>query len=112
MSSYKDSQREEWFPKRLEVKVINNDFEEAFRRFKSMVQNDGILIQYKMRQTYEKPSEKKRRKRREAEERRLLAASREVQIISGEWERKQKKRETKRLQKMEQRRKQNSSVEG
>lgn len=112
MSSYKDSQREDWYPKRLEVKVINNDFEEAFRRFKSMVQNDGILIQYKMRQTYEKPSEKKRRKRREAEERRFLAASREAQILSGEWERKQKKRDVKRQQKMEMRKKQDTSTGG
>lgn len=105
MSFKTDSQREDWWPKRLEVKVVNNDFEDAFRRFKSLVQNDGILNEFRNKQTYEKPSEKKRRKRREAEERRLLAASREAQILSGEWAKRQKKREMKRQQKIEQRKK-------
>lgn len=83
----------------LEVKVHNGNFEDAFRRFKTLVQNEGILAAYKDRQTYEKPSEKKRRKRREAAERRWLAANREAQIISGEWEKRQKRKELKRQQK-------------
>ena len=89
----------------LEVQVINDNFEDAFRRFKTLVQNEGVVAAYKDRQHYEKPSEKKRRKRREAEERRLLLESREVQMVNGEWEKKQKRKEAKRLLKAEQRRK-------
>ena len=92
--------------KHLEVVVINGNFEDAFRRFKTTVQNDGILALYKSRQSYEKPSERKRRKRREAEERRLLMAAREAQMISGEWEKRQKRKEQKRQIKAEERRKQ------
>lgn len=94
--------------KHLEVNVYNN-FEDAFRRFKTAVQNEGVIANFKARQTYEKPSEKKRRKQREAAERRLLMASREALILSGEWEKRQKRKEQRRLQKAEERRKQSDS---
>ena len=79
----------------LQVEVGNN-FEDALRKFKSLVQKDKILSLYKEKQHYEKPSEKKRRRRREVKERRRLALLRENQIASGEWDRKQKTKEKKR----------------
>ncbi len=85
----------------LQVEVINGNFEEAFKRFKSLCQKEKILIQYKERMSYEKPSEKKRRKSRQALERKLLLENREQLILSGEWDRRQKKKEIKRRQKKE-----------
>jgi small subunit ribosomal protein S21 len=90
----------------LEISVYNGNFEDAFRKFKTIVQNEGIVAEFKSRGAYEKPSERKRRKRREAEERRLLTASREALIASGEWEKRQKKKEQKRAAKVEERKKQ------
>ncbi len=89
----------------LEVKF--NYFEEGFKRFKSMVQKEKILSLYKERSTYEKPSVKSRRKHREALERKRIAECREQQILSGEWERRQKVKEQKRKRKMEEARKGN-----
>lgn len=80
----------------LEVKVMNNNFDEAFRRFKALVQKEKIVSLYKEKQAYEKPSIKKRRKEREALERKLLAESREKQILNGEWDKRQKRKEQKR----------------
>ncbi len=79
----------------LQVEV-GSDFEDALRRFKSIVQKSKILSLYKEKQHYEKPSEKKRRKKREAAERRRLTDLRERQMASGEWENKQKNKEKKR----------------
>lgn len=78
----------------LQVEVVSN-FDDALRRFKSMVQKSKILSLYKEKQHYEKPSEKKRRKRREAAERRRLTILREKQMATGEWDRKQKNKEKK-----------------
>lgn len=82
----------------LEVQVYGS-FEEAFKRFKSLVQKEKIVSNFKDRQSYEKPSEKKRRKAREAVERKLLTESRERLILSGEWDKRQKRKEVKRKQK-------------
>jgi ribosomal protein S21 len=85
----------------LEIKVEGpgrEHFEEAFRKFKALVQRERIVGQVKERMSFEKPSEKKRRKRREARERRLLAAMREKMIASGEWEKRQKRKEQRRQQ--------------
>lgn len=100
--------KEEFVVKPLEV-VVTGSFEDACRRFKTMVQSEGIISTYKAKQAYEKPSEKKRRKSREAEERRLLLASREALILSGEWEKRQKRKEQKRQEKVEERRNKQSS---
>lgn len=100
--------KEELVIRPLEV-IVTGSFEDACRRFKTLVQNEGIIANYKSRQTYEKPSEKKRRKHREAEERRLLLASREALILSGEWDKRQKKKEQKRQEKVEERRNRQSS---
>lgn len=93
----------------MEVTVNNGNFEDAFRRFKTMVQADGILADFKQSKVYEKPSEKKRRKQREAANYRLMVASREAMIASGEWEKRQKRKEQKRQQKAEERRQQVSA---
>lgn len=110
-NSIQNSNEEELVFKHLEIPVINGNFEDAFRKFKTLVQNEGIIATYKARQAYEKPSERERRKRREAEERRLLTAAREAQILSGEWDKRQKRKEQKRLQKSEERRKQRLEAE-
>lgn len=98
--------RDEVVVKPLQVEVVNGNFEDAFRRFKTLVQAEGVIALYKSKQTYEKPSIKKRRKQREAEERRFLTATREAQMASGEWDRRMKKKEQRRLEKIEERRKQ------
>jgi small subunit ribosomal protein S21 len=76
--------------------VVGSNFEDALKRFKSLVQKSKILSLYKEKQSYEKPSEKKRRRNREAQERNRVAALREKQILSGEWEQRQKSKEQKR----------------
>jgi small subunit ribosomal protein S21 len=105
---FKNVNNNEVFSKHLEITVNNGNFDDAFRKFKTAVQAEGIIADYKAKQAYEKPSERKRRKTREAEERRLLMASREVLIASGEWEKRQKRKEQKRQDKAELRRKQAS----
>lgn len=45
------------------VEVYENEpFEKAFKRFKRIVEKEGILTEVKRRQFYEKPSEKKKKK--------------------------------------------------
>jgi len=78
----------------LEV-TITSSFEEGLRRFKSKVQRSKILTEYKERQHYVKPSEKRRKKRRDRDERRRLNTIREKLIASGEWDKMQKKKESK-----------------
>ena len=48
------------------VEVRNNDINRALKELKKKVYRERILIEYKQRMAYEKPSEKKRRKRAEA----------------------------------------------
>lgn len=91
--------------KHLEVKVNNGRFEDAVKRFKMMVQSEGIINSWKMHQAYEKPSEKKRRKKREAAARLFLQNLRDQQILSGEFEKKIKQKEKKKAAKLEARRK-------
>lgn len=43
----------------LTVEVRNGDFNGALRRFKKRVAQDGILMEYKEKQHYQKPSEKR-----------------------------------------------------
>lgn len=88
----------------LEVEVTHS-FDDAFRRFRTMVQAEGTLAELKLRQAYEKPSEKNRRKQREAVNFRMMMEAREKMIASGEWEKRQKRKEEKRVAKVEERRK-------
>ena len=93
----------------LEVKVHDNDFEDAFRKFKSLIQKEKIISEYKEKQRYEKPSDKKRRKKREAIQKAMLTKLREQQILSGEWDKIQARKEVRKNKKMEERRKKSDS---
>ena len=86
----------------LQVEVTHS-LENAIRNFKSAVQRSKILAEYKERQSYEKPSAKKRRKKRERVERARLNAIREKLIASGEWDRRQKKKDARRHKKSQNR---------
>ena len=60
----------------MEVEVRNNNVEKALRVLKKKLQKDGLFRELRLRQFYEKPSEKKLRKKKEslrriAKERRL-----------------------------------------
>ncbi len=46
-------------PEGLYVAVRNGDFNGALRRFKKKVSQDGILMEYKSKRYFEKPSTKK-----------------------------------------------------
>ncbi len=87
--------------KPLEQKVERGNFEDAFRKFKVKFQRERIIGLLKEHSSYEKPSEKKRRRRRQAHERRLEMAAREKMIESGEWAKRQKRKEAKRKQRAE-----------
>lgn len=82
------------------IQVEVNHFEESMRYFKSLVQKEKVLSDFKDRQSYEKPSEKKRRKKREAAERRRITAMRDKMIANGEWDRRQKQKDKKRQDKI------------
>jgi len=60
----------------LEVKVQNNQIENAIKTLKRQLARDGILKELKNRRAYEKPSVKKKRKQREARRRRQKATRR------------------------------------
>ena len=59
--------------KPLEVKVQNNQIENAIKTLKRQLIRDGIMKELKNRRSYEKPSVKKKRKQREARRRRRKA---------------------------------------
>ncbi len=60
----------------MEVKVQDNQIENAIKSLKRQLIRDGILKELKNRRSYEKPSVKKKRKQREALRRRRKAARR------------------------------------
>lgn len=62
----------------IEVKVFNNDVEQAIKILGKKLAKEGVMAELKRRRHAEKPSEAKRRKRREAEKkaRRLLSKKR------------------------------------
>ncbi len=51
----------------------NETFEKAFKKFKRLVEKEGILTEVRRRQFYEKPSEKRKRRERQARKRILKA---------------------------------------
>lgn len=55
----------------LKVEVRNNDVGKALRRFKKLVQDDGILQEVRNKEFYEKPSVIKNRKKKAARARHL-----------------------------------------
>ncbi len=58
----------------MEVKVQNDQIENAIKSLKRQLVKDGILKELKNRRSYEKPSVRKKRKQREARRRRQKAA--------------------------------------
>lgn len=53
-------------PRFFGVIVRNNDMNKALKELKKKVYRERILIEYRQRMNYEKPSEKRRRKKAEA----------------------------------------------
>jgi len=49
----------------IKIEVRNNNVEKALRILKKKMIKDGFMKLYKLRQTYEKPSEKRVRKAKE-----------------------------------------------
>ncbi len=49
----------------IEIEVRRGNLEQAMRVLKRKVQKEGLVKELKMRQYFEKPSEKKRRKKKE-----------------------------------------------
>lgn len=50
----------------MQVKVKNGNVEGALRTLKRKVQNDGLILELRARQYYEKPSGKRNRKKQAA----------------------------------------------
>ncbi len=67
-------------PNGTKVEVRNNDFGKALRRFKKIVQDEGILQEVRNREAFEKPSIRRKREKAAARSRWLkkLATSRDV----------------------------------
>lgn len=53
-------------PRFFGVVVRNNDINKALKELKKKVYRERILIEFRQKMNYEKPSEKRRRKRAEA----------------------------------------------
>lgn len=106
MNSKKSQEHDQFLDehfKPLEVNVSEEGgFDRAFRNFRTLVQKDRVLAIFRLKQSYEKPSEKKRRKRSEAKQKRLELEMKMKKIISGEYEKdkekKEKERERKRIE--------------
>lgn len=81
----------------LQVTVEDGRFEECAKLFKSIVQKEKVLLLYKEKQSFEKPSVKKRRKSIEAAQRRFMAEVKQRQFESGELEKKNKKKQVKKM---------------
>lgn len=60
----------------MEVRVQDNQIENAIKALKRQMAKDGILKELKKRRAYEKPSVKRKRKRQEAKRRRDKATRR------------------------------------
>ncbi len=59
----------------------NEPFEKVLKRFKRIVEKEGILTEVKRRQFYEKPSEKKKRKERAARKRIIKAIKKQKNLL-------------------------------
>lgn len=76
----------------IQVKVYNN-FDRAFKDFRTLVQSEKILSLYKEKQSYEKPSEKRRRKHNNSIKRTIENEIKQKKILSGEYEREKIKKQ-------------------
>jgi ribosomal protein S21 len=87
-------------PLEFQVEGSNrDDFEYSMKKFKVIFQKEGVLGFLKAKVGFEKPSDKKRRKIRDAENRRRIDAERERLIASGEWDKIQKDKIARKMQK-------------
>ena len=57
----------------MEIRVRENDIENALKALKRQLQKDGLFKEIKQRRFYQKPSVKKKTKSREALKKRLKA---------------------------------------
>ncbi len=53
--------------------IVEGDFEKALKKFKKIIEKEGILTEYKRREFYEKPSVRRKRKERAARKRLIKA---------------------------------------
>lgn len=86
----------------LEIIVKRDNFEGAARKFKLLVQQEGIINLWREKQSYEKPSVMKNRKKRQAIVERRIQEAKQKLIDSGEWEKRQQKKEEKKQAKLNQ----------
>ena len=86
----------------IQVKVYNN-FDKAFKAFRTLVQSEKILSLYKEKQSFEKPSDKKRRKHNEMIKRSLEADAKQKKILSGEYEKEKAKKQLKKEKRQKER---------
>lgn len=87
-----------------------DDFEFGMKKFKSLFQKEGVLGFLKTKSAFEKPSDKKRRKTREAENRRHIEMEKERLVASGEWDKIQKDKIARKMQKEEKKAKERLDV--
>jgi len=68
--------------KKLVLVVVeeNEPFEKALKKFKRIVEKEGILTEVRRRQFYEKPSEKRKRRERQARKR-IIKAMKKKNLI-------------------------------
>ena len=64
----------------IRIDVKNNNVEKAMRILKKKLQKDGFFKLVKMKQTYEKPSEKRVRKQKELRANYLKRRKLEIQL--------------------------------
>ena len=68
---------------RLQVVVRDNNVDQALRALKKKLQREGVFREMKLRNYYEKPSEKKARQKAEAVRRARKLARKRAQRESG-----------------------------
>ena len=57
----------------MEIKVHNNNVEQALKAFKQRLTKSGLMREMRARRFYEKPSEKRNRKKKEAKRKQAKA---------------------------------------
>ena len=87
----------------LQVFVREGNLEGAIRIFRQKVLGEDLIKNYRKRQRYEKPSDKNRREKREMEAKAFNLKRIEEEIRTGEFDKKQKLREKKKLEKIAER---------
>ena len=65
----------------MEIKVYNNNVEQALIAFKQKLKKGGLIREMRARRFYEKPSEKRNRKKKEAERKRKRAKARRFERL-------------------------------